>query len=517
MAFANSHLGLDFGNWFSQIGIFLNIDSDNRRGGTYIDLTDRQSIDTYGIPSAFFYAQRYGNEPLIGQAAAGAKPKANCHRMLKRKITDGSVTIDGKTFRYEEMITAVIQHIVRLAEAQLESRQMEVTNKVCLAYPVSFTHDERQKLVNLAEKATLKDGKTHVKVVGTIAEPAAAALDYLASITFDKPTQVLVYDLGGGTFDISIVRAYPTVQELEDGTQYYYDPIYNDGNYKVCGNEFDNILKTILIKKAGDFKNDQRTIIDIDNRLEEIKRSLSDKDLVDPNILLPDGSYMDMISRQEFEAASAELLNESIKMVEEALKPEHSDTPPACIVLTGGASRMPMVQAALEKRFPQYKGKIHSHLPSKAISMGAARFGIPEKNAPMVQRTTHDIGICYTEKQTKKDYINTYIPAGTIIPTKSADISGEALNESQYINFRIHEAKKLSPDRNKPNEDYREICVLKYDNKGNVNPGHKYLSRIEIDEKNLLTLTVWEPEVPSHEPQKADCDVSSNITSSFSN
>ena len=515
MALVDSYIGLDFGNWFSQIGFFQNIDKDTRRGGNYIDLTDISSLNAYGTPSAFFFAKRYGDVPLIGQSAVNALPKSNCHRMLKRKMNDGKVTIDGREFSYGEMITAVVQHIMRLAEAQLKKRQLPVTSKVCLAYPVSFSYSERLQLIELVEKATLSDEKTHIKVVGTISEPAAAALDYLATVSFTSPTEVLVYDLGGGTFDVARVKAYPTLQKLADGGNYYYDILFQDGLERLGGNEFDAALKAILLRKAGAFASDKRTEMDIDSNLENIKKTLSRESVADPNILLPDGTYMDMVTREEFENATKNLIEQTIKMVRDALDPKHGNGQPSCIVLTGGASEMPMVKEALENALPQFKGKIHSHLPSKSISMGAARFGIVESNRepdiPIIQRTIHDIGICYTNKQTKKDYIKTFIPAGTIIPTHSAEIRGEALTETDYLSFRIHEATKTSPDKNNTKTDYTEICTLTYDNHCTVQPGHQYLSKIEIDAKNLLTLTVWEPDVPSHKPQTANCNVSRNI------
>lgn len=506
---ANSPIGFDFGNCFSQIGFFQNLDKETRRGDLYIDLSDPQSLNPNGIPSAFFYSTRYGNEPLVGEAAAKGNPKENCQILLKRKMNSGSVKIDGKSFKYEDMITAVIQHVMRTAENQLRIRQFPVTNKICLAYPVSFSYAELQKLVDLAQKATLSDG-THIEVIGTITEPAAAALDYLASISFTKPMEVLVYDLGGGTFDISRVKAYPELQRLPDGTEYYYDSIYNDGTTASCGHEFDARLKAILLKKAGKFASDRATQIAIDNKLEEIKRGLSNQTQYDPNIFLPDGTFMDMITRAEFEEASKDLVEITVNMVKEALKPIHGKEAPAHIVLTGGASSMPMAKEALEKALPDYKGRIHQHLPSKAISRGAARFGIRE-STPLIQRTVHDIGICYTNEETGKDYIKTYIPAGTVIPVTSQDINGEALHDSQHVNFGINEAKHLNPDINKTTADYTEICSLSYDNKQMVKKGHKYISRISIDEKNLLTLTVWEPEVPSHKPQTKKCDVTSNI------
>ena len=140
----------------------------------------------------------------------------------------------------------MIQHCIRRANKQLEARFLITTNLVSLSYPATYTCAQRQRLIELAEEATLEDG-TKVEVFGTIAEPAAAALDYLAEFAkTDKDTTILTYDLGGGTFDLALVAAYPKGRKRQTGETYYYDIINARGISKLGGVEFDDVMYKLL-------------------------------------------------------------------------------------------------------------------------------------------------------------------------------------------------------------------------------------------------------------------------------
>ena len=107
-------IGLDFGNFYTQPCIITGMDPKTKRGGIFRDLTDPSSNIPYGIPTAFFYAKnKFDGQPVCGAQAAKAVPPANCLRYLKRDMfkdnKPNSATIDGRTFTYDEMITATAQ------------------------------------------------------------------------------------------------------------------------------------------------------------------------------------------------------------------------------------------------------------------------------------------------------------------------------------------------------------------------------------------------------------------------
>ena len=142
------------------------------------------------------------------QCESVATPLENRLRYLKRHLGE-TVTIEDRKIAYDDAITAVVQHCIRSANRQLHVGWQLSTNLVSLSYPATYLGSQREHLIRLVERATLEDG-THLKVIGTIAEPAAAALDYLAEhAKTDRETVVLTYDLGGGTFDLALVAAYP--------------------------------------------------------------------------------------------------------------------------------------------------------------------------------------------------------------------------------------------------------------------------------------------------------------------
>ena len=229
-------IGIDFGNYNTFPCFISDFDPGTRMGGTVHDLLPSGLQD--GIPSVFYYSKKVG--VLCGEEAVRtrARPVSNRIRNLKRHLGD-SITLDDRTISYGEAITSVIQHCVRRANEQLHAGWQMTTNQISLSYPASYTSAQLQRLIELAEQATLADG-TPVKVVGTIREPAAAALDYLAEHAQTKEeTTVLTYDLGGGTFDLALVAAYPGGRENREGGIYYYDTIAHGGLSNVGGTEFD--------------------------------------------------------------------------------------------------------------------------------------------------------------------------------------------------------------------------------------------------------------------------------------
>ena len=505
-------IGLDFGNYNSFTCYISDFDDGTKMGGIVHDLLPQGLND--GIPSVFFHSKKIGT--LCGEDAVRnrAKPVENRVRYLKRHLGE-KMTFDGgdTTIPYDEAITEVIQYCVRKANEQLKSGYQVTTNLISLSYPVTYSFAQRQRLIELAEKATLADG-TRVKVYGTIAEPAAAALDYLAEFSKStKDTTVLVYDLGGGTFDLALVSAYPAGKRNSSGDLYYYDVIDNGGLAKVGGAEFDEIMFNLLAKKFNvplkpAYKNTLRTLA------ETVKIDLSSDEYAVPE-LLDNGEYLTAeITRSEFEAASKDLLMKTIRATKEILD-DHPNQQPEFILLTGGASQMPMVQRELEAQLPNFKGKIKYFRPSRAIAYGAARFGTSEGNPDPVrkisivqQRTSYDLGIRFFVPGTDKEFIKTYIKAGTPIPYTGDYDSSETRREKQrYSLFSVHEAIKAHPDENKVNEDYREIMSVTLDHEIEVPKGTKSESRLMIDKLGILTVEAREMDKPGKPPIKKSIEL----------
>ncbi|MBP3760364.1 MAG: Hsp70 family protein, partial [Ruminococcus sp.] len=267
-------IGLDFGNFNSFTCYISDFDIGTRMGGEVYDLLPPKLQD--GIPSVYYYSKKAGT--MLGENAITrrAVPYQNRLRYLKRHLGE-NIKLDDRNISYDNAIVELIQYCVRLANEQMEKRWLMTTNLISLSYPATYNSAQRQRLIELVEKATLKDGQ-HLKVFGTITEPAAAALDYLAEFAkSDKDTTVLTYDLGGGTFDLSLVSTYPKGKKDSDGHVYYYDVINNRGISNLGGAEFDEIMFNLLKSKVNR-KLSSNAEAKLRDEAEKIKVELSSSD-----------------------------------------------------------------------------------------------------------------------------------------------------------------------------------------------------------------------------------------------
>ena len=514
-------IGFDFGNCNSYLCFIPHYDmSEGRLGGTVRTLIPANYSE--GIPSVFFYANNdkcnkfaaMNHSPLpwcgVDAVRDKATPYKNRMKLLKRHLGE-IFTLDNKAFSYDDAIVKVVEHCIRTANRMLQQQALMTTNLVSLAYPATYTCAQREKLIELVERATLEDG-THVSVFGTITEPAAAALDYLSECAkSDKDTTVLTYDLGGGTFDLALVAAYPKGRKNAAGELYYYDIVNARGIAKLGGADFDEKLYQLILKKIDDTLNEKQ-IDKLRKKVESIKKELSKEKVVETDF---DGVLDDdiLITRTEFEIAIRKQIAETVEETKRMLK-EHSEQQPEMILLTGGASQMPIIQEMLEKELPQYKGKIQIFRPSESIACGAARFGAVElsvdpeqpemegkKTSIIQQRVLYDIGIRWQESSEDGTlFINRQIKAGSPIPFNGERKKALMSCNGRDIYYVVWEANKLNPDKYNIDEDYREIMsvVLSYDREQPKGTPSEY--RLSVDELGRLLIEVWDiskPDAPS--------------------
>ena len=251
-------IGLDFGNYNSFVSTIDNVDLRNTRlGGRPLALI-ADSAGREGIPSVFFWK---GNDKYLCCRAAvtgAAKPQRNRMRYLKnaefeaplRNSEGEGLQINGREWTYADAIREVIQEIVREANQQLQATKLETTNLISLAYPATWGSGKREKLRKIVESARLPNGD-NLKVVGTIAEPAAAALDYLSCDENKGKGEynVLAFDLGGGTFDLALVSCYPNGKRMGNEKLKYYDIRATGGDDSIGGQKFDDIVFSLLSDK----------------------------------------------------------------------------------------------------------------------------------------------------------------------------------------------------------------------------------------------------------------------------
>ena len=506
-------IGMDFGNQFSFSSFIKNSDLPAARlDGEPFDLLPAENPD--GYPSVFFYSQAvaetcrkksttpppwYGPDAVRTQARPSSKRLKNFKRHMNEPLH-----VDDLDTNYDDLITGMIQYLMRCSNEQLKTETTQTTNLLSLAYPATFTASQRLHLKNLAEKATLSDG-TYVKVVGMIAEPAAAALDYLVEHGHtDKETTVLVYDLGGGTFDLSIVTAYPQGRKAENSDDIRYFDINATGGLKnLGGTEFDAEMLKILEKKVKDA--DVTVNHDmLEHLAETAKRDLSGHTETEVDIIdLTTGESVTLeVTRNEFEKATESLMKQTVDEAKRFLD-GYQGPKPEMIVLTGGSSNMPMVKRELEKAFPQFAGLVQKFRPSRAISYGAARYSQNEE--AVQQHVTHDIGIRFYRGQSDDLFVDTYIPAGTELPFESRwSLSHLRSNGPCTSVFSVMEAKINNPNPDHVDQDYLRITTLEMEHGPDRKMGDPTESRMILDNNGLLHVEARDPSKPGMPPVKCE-------------
>ncbi len=492
-------IGLDFGNMNSFPCAVLNMNENTRVGGREYSLLPDNGQYNSGIPTCYFCSPDGEENDKFGLEAKRSYPVANQRFLLKRRLRNDEdfpirETIGDRMVEYDEVITKMVEHIVRKANQVMFNELGETSNEVSLAYPVDFQPSIVQRLVGLVNKATLEDGR-HVQVTGRIPEPAAAALAYLSR---DMPKKnaynVAVYDLGGGTLDVASVTAYPSGKMIH-GQIKYFDIDGQDGA-RIGGNEFDDILEQIAYQKLGkQLTGKARAIFRVG--LEQAKISLD----TEPNVLVPVGLEDDIrVTKAEFEAAAKPLVKQTIDVLENMLT--RQDVPkPELILLTGGQSQMPLIRQMLMQRFPDYgEDQVISYSPQQAIAIGAAKYGVM---AQFVQKyNQYALGFLLTNDVAggEDTFIDIRIPEHSVLPTPESEriwAQYQTRVEGRYVNASIYEAVKLNPNVRNYEHDFTKSLQFDYDFGRVVPKGTPDECCMYVDEEEQVHVRVREPDRPN--------------------
>jgi molecular chaperone DnaK len=331
-------------------------------GGSPEIITNAEGERT--TPSVVAFAA--SGERLVGRLAkrqAITNP-SNTVASIKREMgTDHriKITVDGKKTDYspEQISAMILQKLKSDAEAHLGGK----VTKAVITVPAYFNDSQRQATKDAGSIAGLE-------VMRIINEPTAAALAY--GLDKDHEQTILVYDLGGGTFDVSIL-------EIGDGV---FDVLATDGDTRLGGDDFDQRIIDWLVdefrKDTGiDLTSDLSAMQRLKDAAEAAKRELSSR--METTLNLPyitaDASgpkHMERkLSRAKFESMIDDLLQRTINVVDATLRESGKDASGIDqVVLVGGSTRIPKVQALISSRIP---GKINREInPDEVVAAGAA-------------------------------------------------------------------------------------------------------------------------------------------------
>lgn len=403
-----STYGIDLGTTYSCIATL------DRNGNPEIIRNQTDASDT--LASAVFFES--ADNVVIGNSAKDMVETdgERVVQFVKRQIGKPNAQtyeFDGKTYTPVEISVLILKRLKQMVEEQGGS-----VDDVVITCPAYFGLEERNATRQAGELAGMN-------VLNLINEPTAAALSYCAR-QFQEERTILVYDLGGGTFDVTIVKM-SLVTNAEGNEVQKIKVVATGGNDLLGGKDWDDKLFNHILQACCDENAltpdeiDAETRQMIRSRVETTKKKLSSAESAKVKVNVNGAMTTVTITREEFEGLTSDKVAETMTYVENVLK-QAGDIEIDTVLLVGGSTFMPMIRNAVEARFP---GKVQIEDPDRAVAKGAAIFA-----SMIVDEVT---GGNSDGDGTSVDPDNTQGTDGENPPTKTGYDSGLATNPGGLI------------------------------------------------------------------------------------
>lgn len=413
-------IGIDLGTTNSCVAVL--------EGGEPTIIPNNEGMRTTPSVVAFTKdGERIVGEPAKRQAVTNAD--RNISSIKTHMGTDYKVNIDSKSYTPQEISAVILQKL----KADAESYLGEKVTEAVITVPAYFTDAQRQ--------ATKDAGKiAGLDVKRIINEPTAASLAYgLDKIEEEK--KILVFDLGGGTFDVSIL-------EIGDGT---FEVLATAGNNRLGGDDFDQIIVDYLaeeFKKAEgvDLRNDNMALQRLKEAAEKAKKELSST--MSSNINLPfitataEGpKHMNLdLTRAKFNELTAKLVADTMGPTEQAIKDAGiSVSEIDDVLLVGGSTRIPAVQEAVQKFIGKEPHKGIN--PDECVAAGAAvQAGVltgEVNDILLLDVTPLSLGI-----ETLGNVFTKIIERNTTIPTKKSQVFSTAADNQTAVDIHVLQGER---------------------------------------------------------------------------
>ncbi len=347
-------IGIDLGTTYSCLAY---IDDNNE------PVVERNYEHEDTTPSVILFNDV--GEKLVGSSAKDMFLMYSSDRFvldIKRKMgTDYSVDIDGIRYTPPTLSGLILRKLLKDFEENHGLDEGSVKSAV-ITVPAYFGQEEREATVNAGRIAGLEE-------VTLLNEPTAAAICFGFGNNQGGPKKVLVYDLGGGTFDVTVLQI--------DGKS--FTAIATDGQRLMGGKDWDAALKQIIIGKIAEMSGLSEDEIEADNDImealvldsEDLKKRLSTSESTRGTMTIGGRKVTYTVTREEFEDATRHLIDSTADTVEEVLNSKNLTVGDIdAFLLVGGSSRMPQVKSVIGARFPGANIKIYD--PDQSIAKGAA-------------------------------------------------------------------------------------------------------------------------------------------------